>query len=247
MDELELQARKEKLGSLQKKFKRKKYMALLLALFTLGVNAFAWFVFSFHADYTYEGKVSSWDVEVKEDDHLVNNFIISVNMQPGMTDFEKEYEINNQGEVDASVDYEITSLSILGRSINLQNVGNPVTYLETFYPFSISVQKDKATVAPNDTGHFTITVSWDFEDATAYYRLNEIYDYNSTFKYYKLSGSDYNEYTVTSSNYLSNRNTLYLFKDDADTYFGMACGNYQRDTGLNCLEATIALSVEQAA
>ena len=36
MDELELQARKEKLDSLQKKFKRKKYMALLLALFTLG-------------------------------------------------------------------------------------------------------------------------------------------------------------------------------------------------------------------
>lgn len=246
MNDLDLQTRKEKLEYLQKKMKVKKYMALILALFTLGVNAFAWFVFSFHADYTYEGKVSSWDVEVKEDDHLVNNFLISVNMEPGMTDFVKEYEINNNGEVDASVDFEITALSIMGRTINLANVGDPVTYLSTFYPFSILIETDASVVGPGETGHFTLTVSWDYEDTTKYYRLNEIYDYNSTFKYYKLSGTTYNEYTVTSSNYLSNRNTLYLYKDDADTYFGMGCGTYQSSSGLNCLEATIALSVEQA-
>jgi len=246
MDELDLQTRKEKLDSLQKKLKRKKYVALLLALFTLSVNAFAWFVFSFHADYTYEGKVSSWDVEVKEDDHLVNNFIISVDMKPGMADFEKEYEINNQGEVPASVDFEVTSLSILGRTINLQNVGDPVSYLSSFYPFSISIGADRAVVPAGETGHFSLTVTWDFEDTSAYYSLNEIYDYNSTFKYYKFANDTYSEYNVTSSNYLSNRNSLYLYKDDADTYFGMACGDYQRDTGLNCLEATIALSVEQA-
>ena len=43
---MDLQARKEKLDLLSSKLKKKKFWAILLALFTLSVNAFAWFVFS---------------------------------------------------------------------------------------------------------------------------------------------------------------------------------------------------------
>ncbi len=40
---------REQLEVLQKKFRKKKYLSILLALFTLGVNIFAWFAFSANA------------------------------------------------------------------------------------------------------------------------------------------------------------------------------------------------------
>ena len=242
---MSLQTRKEKLDSINRRLKKKKYMAILLALFTLGVNAFAWFVFSTHSDFTYEGKVSSWDVELKEGGHAVNDFTISTDMEPGMTDFVKTYEISNHGEVDAKITYNIQSLHIMGRNVNLYAVSDPVDYLENFYPFSIQVTTDRTVVAPNGTATFTVTVSWDFEDSTAYYALNNVYDYDSGFTYYKYENNAYTEFAVVDTNYNSLRDTLYLNKDDADTYFGMKCGVYQASTNLHCLDAVIRLSVEQ--
>ena len=242
---MSLETRKEKLDYLQKKLKKKKFMALLLALFTLGVNAFAWFVFSARSDFTYDGQVAAWDVELREGQNLVNNFIIAVNMKPGMTDFEKEYTVNNLGGVTARLKYEVTSLSILGTTVDLTGVADPITYLNTFYPFSIDISSDKTIIPSGDDAEFDVVVSWDFEDATAYYRLNEVYTFDNTFTYYQKTGSTYTPFEVTAATFAANRNNLYLEKDDADTYFGMQCGTYQDTSNLSCLVAQITLTIEQ--
>jgi len=242
---MDLQTRKEKLDLLNKHLKKKKFMAILLALFTLGVNAFAWFVFSTHSEFEYDGKVAAWDVELREEGSIVNDFIIAVNMKPGMADFSKNYEINNLGEVDAKLSYEIESMKLMGRDVDLSGVADPVAYLQNFYPFSIEVTSDRQIITPQSTAHFSVVISWDFEDSSAYYQLNDIYDFDSSFIYYKKNGNSYESFPVTSSTYSANRSTLYLEKDDADTYFGMQCGAYQDVTNLSCLELKIVLSVEQ--
>ncbi len=243
---MDLQTRKEKLDLLSKKLKKKKFWAILLALFTLSVNAFAWFVFSKYSEYQFTGSVSAWDVEMRdENQQLVNNIIVSVNMKPGMDTFTKTYEINNLGGVDAKFSYELQSLKILGRDINVYGIQDADDYLENFYPFSIDLSSDKSLIVAGDKATFSTVVNWDFEEANKFFALNNIYDYNSTFKYYKLSGTTYNEFEVSDTNYNANRDSLYLEKDDADTYFGMMCGDYQKSSGLDCIEMEILLKVEQ--
>ena len=61
------------------------------SLFTLGVNIFAWFVFTTNASVGLDATVASWDVEFRDDqDQAMQNFTISVTkMKPGMPDFTK--------------------------------------------------------------------------------------------------------------------------------------------------------------
>ena len=244
---MSLETRKETLDLLSRRLRKRKFMAILLALFTLSVNAFAWFVFSTHSDYTYEGKVASWDVELREGGELVNDFIIAVDMKPGMSDFSKNYVVNNLGDVDAKLSYTIDSVKLMGRTVDLTGISDPVNHLKTFYPFVVDINSDKTVILQGQSANFNVEVSWDFEDDTAYYALNNIYDFDETFKYYTKSGSTYNEFAATSANYVSNRANLYLQKDDADTYFGMKCGAYQESTDLPCLEIKFQLTVEQNA
>lgn len=242
---MDLQARKEKLDALQNRLKRKKFVAILLALFTLSVNAFAWFVFSTHSEYTYEGRVAAWDVQVKEGEQLVNDVTVAVDMKPGMSDFSKNYVVNNLGDVEAKLTYSVKSFTILGRTVDVSNIVNVDQYLQEFYPFAITVSADRNILPSNTSANFGVTVHWGFEDNTAFYGLNNIYDFDEGFTYYTKSGSTYSPFNATASNYAENRSSLYLEKDDADTYFGMACGDYQKTQSLPCLEINLLLTVEQ--
>ena len=242
---MDLQTRKEKLDALQSRLKRKKFIAILLALFTLSVNAFAWFVFSTHSDYTYDGRVAAWDVQVKEGETIVNDVTVAFDMKPGMTDVSKSYTINNLGEVDAKVTYSVKSFTLLGRTVDMSGITDEDDYLQNFYPFSVRVSTDRTVVSPQGSAHFNVVIHWDFEDSTAFYGLNNIYDYDETFSYYTKTGSTYNPFAATAANYEANRSMLYLEKDDADTYFGMKCGTYQDTQGLPCLELVLLLTVEQ--
>ena len=62
---------------------------------------------------------------------------------------------------------------------------------------------------------------------------------------YTLSNNTYSEFSATPSNYLTNLNNLYLDKDDADTYFGMKCHEYESTSGHSCLEIGLLLRVSQ--
>lgn len=247
---MELQKRKEILDSLNIKLKRKKYFALLLALFTLGVNVFAWFVFSSSVNLQLNASVSSWDVTFNDgNDELSKNVIINVtNMRPGMDDFEKKYVINNAGEVGATFSFKITSIELLGKTIDLSKNNDPITYFNTYFPFNITFTSSKDYLDFNDSLDFSFKLKWDYESSDKYFSQSNIYEYNPTFSYYKKNSQTTYvlDNTVNSaSTFNSNKSNLFLDKDDADTYFGMKCKEYENTSGMACLKINIRLNAEQ--
>lgn len=240
---------REKIEYLNKKLSRKKYISILLALFTLGVNIFAWFAFSANAGLQLDGTVASWDVDFKDSNGVsTRDVVIEVTkMKPGMEEFSETVIVENKSDVTANFTYELTSFSLLGREIDLSGIADPFTYIRTYYPFSIGTLASKDVLNGADELNFDVTVNWAYESATPkYYALNEIYDFNDTLIYYKKVDDEYIEFSATSDNYISQRNSLYLEKDDADTYFGMACNTYEKSTNKPCLHLTMRLLVEQA-
>ncbi len=249
---MEKKTHEETIAALSKELKRRKYFSILLALFTLGVNIFAWFAFSANAGLSLEATVASWDVDFKENDIAFRNIHIEVEkMKPGMTDHVTTVEIENRGDVEADFTYDLKSFTLLGHTINLANKADVYDYLENFYPFSITFEADSDTIAALGTDTFETTVSWPYEAGVGdklYYALDEVYSYNSDFTYYTKSGNNYNAATtVNASNFSSLvSGGLYLEKDDADTFFGVQCAAYESTSGQPCLTLTMQLLVTQS-
>lgn len=247
---MELQKRKEILDSLNNKLKRKKYFALLLALFTLGVNIFAWFVFSSSVDLSLNASVSSWDVTFNDgNNEITKNVIVNVtNMRPGMEEFSKTYVINNAGEVGATFRFDIISIDLLGNSIDLSKNLDPIGYFNTYFPFNISFSNTKSFIDYNDSIEFTFDLNWDYDSTDQYFPQNNIYEFNPTLSYYKKNSQTTYilDNTIDSATkFNNNRSNLYLDKDDADTYFGMRCKEYESYSGMACLKVNIRLTAEQ--
>ena len=78
-----------------------------------------------------------------------------------------------------------------------------------------------------------------------YYKQDDVYQFDSSFPYYQFSNGIYTLTNVTSSIYNSLKSNLYLEKDDADSYFGMKCHEYEESTGKACLSLTLKLLVRQ--
>ena len=238
---------KEKLGKLRKAFLRKKYISILLALFTLGVNIFAWFAFSDTAEVELDGTVASWDVEFRDNNGVeTNNFLVSVaNMKPGMNNFSQSLTVYNRSDVEAKFVYEIQSFSLFGNSIT--NYGNDIDhFLQSTYPFEISVVPSKNNLGTNDNLSLSINVKWDYESTDPlYFKVQDFYDFDEGFTYYVLNEETYTPVDVTSTNYASLKSTLYLEKDDVDTFFGEKCGAYEDSTSKPCLELDLLLQVQQ--
>ena len=51
--------------------------------------------------------------------------------------------------------------------------------------------------------------------------------------------------TVTEDSFPTRRLDLYLEKDDADSYFGEACADYESANGAACVKYRIELKVKQ--
>ena len=240
---------KEKLNSLNTRVRRRLYLSILLALFTLGVNIFAWFAFSAEAGLEVDATVASWDVEFKENDQILSrDILVEISkMKPGMADFNKTIEVESKSDVLSSFSYEIDSFSLLGQPIDLTNKGDIYDYLEDFYPFSIQMSASKDTLTLNDSVEFSLDITWPFESANPiYFGQDEVYSYNNTFNYYTKSGSNYNLANIANATaYNSQKSSLYLEKDDADSYFGMMCDDYEDSTGEPCLVLEMRLIVEQ--
>ncbi|MBQ6323883.1 MAG: hypothetical protein IJI22_03520 [Bacilli bacterium] len=240
--------KKKKGKNWRKALLRKKYVALLLALFTFGVNIFAWFAFSANAGLEIDGTVASWDVDFKDSNGVSSrNFVIDVSMKPGMDDFSKVITIYNHSDVTAVLNYEITNVTMFGNTVNLSGITDKINYLKTAYPFVIDISANKMRLNVNDVAEFTTAVSWDFDSVNpVYFKVLDVYQYDSSFEYYLLNNDTYSLVNVANDTAYNNlKNELYLAKDDADTYFGTQCGIYEKSTNLPCLVIEMNVSVEQ--
>lgn len=242
--------RQEFLGfykKLQKSRKRLLLRSFLFALFLIGVNIFAWFTYVSKAGLQLEGNISSWDVEFNANGKPTTkvDFYVS-DMKPGMLDYSQKVIIHNLGEVSADVSYDIASLSIMGRDVDASNKDEIIRRLISFYPFSVNLNIDSVIIQPQGYTNFSASLSWDYENQEKFYQLDSLYDYNGEFNYYNLVDGKYvvND-SVTADNFNELRNNLYLEKDDADSYFGYACGQYEKNTGKSCLAMKLVLKVIQ--
>ena len=231
----------------RKRRRRKLIFPLLFILFTLSINAYAWFAFISQATLNVDMSVASWDVDFTENDVVTNSVNVAItDMMPGMLDYNHTVQINNNGEVKADVDYWLTEMKVLGNTINVTNSDQVLTNFRTKYPFVLSITTSSDTINPNSSANFNINLSWEYENTSKYYQLDSLYTYNPAYQYYTKSGSTYTEATVTEDSYPTLRDNLYLYKDDADTYFGEACGKYENDTDLPCIEMKFKVVVQQS-
>ena len=246
---MEEQERKEKLISVNKKFIRKKYISIFLALFTLGVNIFAWFAFSANAGLELDATVAAWDIEFKDNGEAVNNLVVEiVKMKPGMDDFIKTIVVNNNSDVDADFNYEIASAKLLGKPINITSQEQIFSQLSNNYPFSIFFVTTDTVITHNNVITFDVNATWPYEVSTpTYFKLDSIYEYDESLTYYKKVNGSYVAFPIPSEAvFNTEKNNLYLEKDDADTYFGERCHTYESSSGEACMIITVKLVAIQS-
>lgn len=180
----------DKIIKIMKKIKIRNIL-ILIVLFAF--NAYAWFVYTTRVSMDLTAHVSAWDVEfVSDQGGITSNVqVIIQRVYPGMETFERVIQVNNKGDVQASLRYEITSARIIDEYYEVGQI-NPITNEEytsediediitNNYPFKITIDTDETNFgAVNGTGYYTITVEWAYEsgdDALDTLWGNKAYDY----------------------------------------------------------------------
>lgn len=239
-------------NALQKQRKRLKRRSVFLALFVLGVNAYAWFVFISSASVNVRSNVVSWDVNFLDENSEVKNLqIFTSDLYPGMDTYTKTIKIKNNSDLRAKFEANIDSISVLGEEVsNSSNTyEEKVDYLKNTYPFIVNITYPKDILDKNDSMNLVITIDWPYEKtddlAREYYKLTNQYKYDDSVIYYKLVNNSYVDAGITSANFNSNKLNLYLEKDDADSYLGYSCKNYKDNTSQSCFKFHLVLTVTQ--
>ena len=151
--------------------KKIKIRNLIILILLLVFNAYAWFVYTTRVALDLSAHVSSWDVQfVAKDGGVSSDMIIKVEkVYPGMEDFERIIDVQNRGEVNVELSYEIESARIMDETIE-KNDETGVTSesieekLKNDYPFKINIVKDDSDlITGSGNGSFKITVVWPYE------------------------------------------------------------------------------------
>lgn len=224
--------------------------SLLFLLFTLGINAFAWFVYVARARVDINAEIASWDIEFKNSNQETNDLVISVpKMFPGMEMFSKDFWVTNKGEVNGIFEYYITNYRIGNKEFKIETEASQKTIekLKTFYPFTINFNNSKNDLNIGERLIFNTNVTWNFENLNnQFYHLDEAYNYDASLTYYELINNEYIKIeNMTENIFKEKKDNLYLDKDSADSYFGTMCGNFEKATGRSCLSVKIKLLVKQ--
>lgn len=245
----------KKLQDVQKKIKSNqkwlKKRAIIFALFVFTVNIYAWFVYFTKANVNVEASVLSWNLNFFDSNEKTNNVNINPGaMYPGMTEYIKEIEVKNSSEVKATFDYEIIDINILGVSLNIvgKTKSELTTLLRDDYPFSIDISTNKSILDESDTAKFILSVNWDYDkNILTYYKLTNQYLFDSSISYYVTDGTNYTvDSTVTATNFNSKVTSgIYLEKDDADSFWGSKCKQYETDSGKSCVNVKLKLIAQQ--
>ena len=154
-----------------KVFKKVKIKNLIILIFLLIFNTYAWFIYATRVSADLSVHVSSWNVEfvTGEGDIITNIEILVDRIYPGMETFERTIEVHNKGETKAVLDYEIESLKIMDETYEVNEETGLTTQdienrIKTEYPFKINIEKnDNQLEQGSKDGYFKITVDWPFD------------------------------------------------------------------------------------
>lgn len=162
---------------------------LLPLVVILSFNTYAWFLFSTKVETGINAKVRAWNILFEtKDQQVVEHLQFDIDeVYPGMTTYTDYATVNNKGDGEASLQFSLESMTILGD----RYVADGTTYtsddlldmLSNDYPFKVSLTLTNDTIAPGEEESFRIEVSWAFEsgdDALDTEWGIKAYDYNKS-------------------------------------------------------------------
>ena len=220
----------------------------LLIGFLLVFNVFAWFIYVSRVRTEIDMHVLSWNITFSVDNTSIREINLLVDIYPGMEDYTHTVKITNGSETSAKLRFETDSVKLFGRELTLptETEEQKENNLENNYPFQVLFTSTSNEIGVENEAEFTIQIKWEYE-ADKYFKVLNVFDYDDELTYYVNNNGTYVEdTTVTSANYNSKKDTLYLIKDDADSYIGEKCGRYVRENNQNCLQISGNLIAEQA-
>lgn len=171
---------KNKLQILWKSFKKVKPTKIIILIFLLVFNAFAWFIYATEVSTGVNATVKSWKIVFTDGENEIVNFVdIDVDyMYPGMNQFSKNITVYNQSDVSAQVNFEIMSARIFDTTYmtkeGYENEGQPapsgamtsaqlISKLANDYPFTISMTSSQTTLSEGGNTAYGVEVNWPFE------------------------------------------------------------------------------------
>ena len=146
----------------------------ILSLFCIGVSllsiTLAWFAYSGLASASTEVDVKAWYVQFTKDNQAVSNEIVLAlsDIYPGMDPITERVSINNLGDTDAQLSYDITSARILESELKNDTISSEEIEdtLSHDFPFHININLSKNYVgAHDDMSEFEVSVSWPLDSA----------------------------------------------------------------------------------
>ena len=161
----------------------------------------AWFAYSGLVDSKMEVGVRAWYIEFNKGDSTVSNdIVLSLDeIYPGMETVREKITINNQGDSDADLSYEIKSARILSEDdFNSEDLSSNVIEdkLSHDYPFSINININKSLLKSKDEAEFEVSVNWPLDSGDD--KLDSLwgtkaYKFEQDEKDKKLKDSSYQE------------------------------------------------------
>lgn len=189
----------KKLKHFKKYLKKIKPIHILLIIFLLVFNTYAWFIYATEVSTGLSVHVRSWKILFKNDDKPIVDYLnIDVdNIYPGMDDYVNELEAYNLSESKAIVSYEILSARILDteyksiEGFKYENLEVPdgtmsseelAQKLRTDFPFKLQIDIENQELdAEVGITKYIIKLYWPYEsgdDVLDTYWGNKAYEYN---------------------------------------------------------------------
>lgn len=189
----------KKLKHFKKYLKKIKPIHILLIIFLLVFNTYAWFIYATEVSTGLSVHVRSWKILFKNDDKPIVDYLnIDVdNIYPGMDDYVNELEAYNLSESKAIVSYEILSARILDteyksiEGFKYENLEVPdgtmsseelAQKLRTDFPFKLQIDIENQELdAEVGVTKYIIKLYWPYEsgdDVLDTYWGNKAYEYN---------------------------------------------------------------------
>ena len=149
--------------------KRISAKTLIILIVTLSANTFAWFIYANKVGSGIEATVKAWNVTFKLDDGEITEYVtIDVDeLYPGKT-FSEDITIYNEGDTDADLSYEISSIKVFvveNQFNESQNadVNNLLANIQADYPFTITPSFSSTTLEAKSHETFTVAINWPYE------------------------------------------------------------------------------------
>ena len=221
--------------------------SVLMLGFLLVFNVFAWFIYISKVNTEMDIHAVSWDVVFSEGGTAVKDVTIALDVYPGMEQYTHSISVNNASETAANLFFDTKSVTLFGEELLTSGMTEiqKQSLLSNDLPLSIEYTFTRTVVNQASTSSFTVYVNWPYEN-TNYYKVPSVFPYSSDLTYYIKNGSNYYVQEVTSATYDTLKSSLYLEKDEIDSYIGEKCGVYQNTYNKSCLVIKGELVAEQA-